>query len=138
MAQELDLALCHVNFSRQSSCIQDLGFYVGVQVFYDLPHSTPYTQFREQFVQNSVYPNCIKGFLNIKKAAENLATALKHVINCFKNSERCFGATYTLPKTKLHFRKETFMSCKAAKDALSEKQICESSLTFTSLYSYAV
>ena len=34
-------------------------------------------------VQNSVYPDCIKGFPNIKKAAENLATALKNVINCF-------------------------------------------------------
>ena len=113
MAQEFDLALCpvpcalrHINFSRQRSCIQDLGFYVSVQVFYDLPHSTPYTQFREQFVQNSVYPDCIEGFPNIKKAAENLATELNHVCNCFKNSERCFGATHTLLKAKLHFRKE--------------------------------
>ena len=94
MAQEFDLALCHVNFSRQSSFIQDLGFYVSVQVFHDFHILPPiYTQFREQFAQNSVYPNCIKGFLNIKEAAENFATALKYVINCFKNSERCFGAT---------------------------------------------
>ena len=60
------------------------AFTLVCRSFYDLPHSTPYTQFREQFVQNSVYPDCIKGFPNVKKAAENLATALKHVINCFR------------------------------------------------------
>ena len=89
--------LRHINFSRQRSCILDLSFYVSVQVFYDLPHSTPYTQFREQFVQNSVYPDCIKDFQNIKKAAENLATN-----NLTKKPARKFGLKIK-KKSQLNF-----------------------------------
>ena len=57
----------------------------------------------------------VMGFIDIKKAAEHLDTTLKHAINYSKNNERCFIATHTLLKPKLHFGIETFMSCKIVK-----------------------
>ena len=50
-----------------------------------------------------------KALWTSKKTGENVASTFDHVINGLKDGKRSLCATYSLFKSKLHVRKETFI-----------------------------
>ena len=79
----LDQYLAQSQKALQGPIIENLSLHVSIKVFNSRPHLAIYTSVIEKCVKQTIYPDCIKCLMNIKKTTEHLTAPFKHMIDSF-------------------------------------------------------